>query len=329
MKFPRRGVSLIIVSLFIVIIFTNLSKFDAQMDDESIPYTISSTQTSSTSIINFDNFSNFELQHDCPDVSTTITDSSISFIGSTGSDTVLNDDAVIMHLGGDYQDFNLTVALSYVYTGTMIESLGVEVGSYYYEDGTYRGPPVARDFQPIAGVEIQDGWAASGGQYSAFANPFDSWSYEQTDKGTISNTGTLSYSIIRIGNSVTCTIKKSDAVVLSKTWTSGLSRYANHIIIYCTTSSYYVDTTEGTFTDILGTFELISYHVTEPPTNINPSNYQWVWVGIGSGVLIISTTTIVIVLNRRRTRLKISSPEITHSETKQQEADGYTWAIDE
>ncbi|MHA1157011.1 MAG: hypothetical protein ACTSQK_12970 [Candidatus Heimdallarchaeota archaeon] len=233
------------------------------------------------------NFSNFEQHENSPYIISEQSASEISFQISHSSLDEKQYESYFFPLNGfgKCSDFQITVVVSYQYTGSMMNDFYLKIGSYYNEDGVlaYGLGDVENNLCFCTAV---DAWAGSGGRYSVGARPNDILERYSTSYGSISSSATLKYHISRNQGVLNCTIEKNNLVVLTHIWSSGLTRSANFVLLECHGNPIYVSETEGTFSFIDGSFyfdelEPITVTVTETPSFI-------------IGILFVSSSMIVI-----------------------------------
>ncbi len=193
-------------------------------------------------------FSNFTIYHDSSLVTSVNSDTHISMIhndeitGDTWETFLYN----FTNLG-NFSDFSADITIEYEYTGSMLIQAGIELGSNFFDNGTYGGPNTLRR---LFGCGIWDAWAGHGGKYYVDAYPNDVKDHYETADDTLSSNGIVVLHFNRTDDVVDLRITKQGVTQLSHTWSSDVSRPLNYIYLKLSIDPNYCTYTSVNFTSI-------------------------------------------------------------------------------
>lgn len=211
-------------------------------------------------------FENFVIVSNSTKIASTRSTSNITMIGSPGAQSESQYETYYLLLDsvGNVTDFDVSVDIDYSYTGTMLKSLHLGVGSYYLESGGYNGKPTDEHYNDICQSYLSDAWAGSGGLFGFRCTPNEIPEYQFTSQGTLPTDGIFTLRVIRNDNIVTGFVLQDETVIHSYSWSSGVSRPVNYIGIYGIIVPLYTSTTIGVFSNLSAT--LVSTDTTLPIT---------------------------------------------------------------
>jgi len=215
----------VVVLLLIFPIIEGMSTFYSQDNDDNETCTING-------------FKNFHQYCDNKSVESFKRDDRISFSFNSGreykGDEMSETESYILNLDSKRitGDFLARVKVNYSYTGSRFGQFHFIAGSNYDETGNYTGSPEDGIFKYICYNSIRDPWIWSGGVYEVTAYPFNELDYYDTDYGTLDETGILSYELSRNDGVLKCTtLNQANEILNSHSWSLGINRPLNYIII--------------------------------------------------------------------------------------------------
>lgn len=253
-----------------------------------------------SSEININTFENFVIVTDSANIESTRSTSNITMMGSYGDQSEDQYETYYLLLDsiGNVTDFDISVDIDYSYAGTMLKSLHLAVGSYYFESGEYNGKPTDAHYNDIYQCQLQDSWAGSGGRFTIRCTPNDTPEYQFTSQGTLPTDGVFTLRIIRYHDIVTGFIIQDETLIFSYSWISGVSRPVNYIGIYCTLNPLYTSNTIGVFSN---PNVLLVESTSTPPTSSSTVEIGFTFsFSLVCGVII----AISIILAKRRLSIK-------------------------
>ncbi len=252
--------------------------------------------------ISFNDYTSFELWYDSPTIISKNEGTFINFIydktGQYEGDTyiymVSNTETV--------HDFSVNVTVDFNYSEPMLGAALFRLGSYYRENGSEWGIPIKKGeritdaYNFLSTLSVRDVWESSIGTYRLVGLPFDEKDPYENPLGQYS--GTLIFSIMRTDNLLNARISNVNGVILlNHTWTEGVSRGINYIVIDYYLFVKYADSTRICFRDLQGSFTL---EIGNDGIFLTP------WTGI---LINLGSIMIVLKLKKRRSR---TNPEKKH-----------------
>ncbi|MHA1185806.1 MAG: hypothetical protein ACTSSK_02860, partial [Candidatus Heimdallarchaeota archaeon] len=254
MKNIRKGVSLFVLCLVILVTLSSLPRIQSAIDESD--FAPMKSQSTGSSISNFDGFTKLnENAH----ITSTKTSSEITFAFNGSSSTWVTERYIYSIADGSYaDDFSVQATIDYSFIDTDdLSTVGMIIGSNYDGNNNYIGQPENLVDQLRAHTNVYDAWSGNQAVHQVLMTNnsvqdelFDSY-------GSAGLSGTVLINQTRNNGVWTCSIMDSTGTTtfVTKTW-SNINQEVNYIIISFNAQNSNSDTS-ATVSSITGNLDIV------------------------------------------------------------------------
>ncbi|MFW9922177.1 MAG: hypothetical protein ACFFDW_02700 [Candidatus Thorarchaeota archaeon] len=227
------------------------------------------TNYTKPSLVSILDFNHFQILHDSEFIESLNNNTAINmnYLGTTTGNAIKEFYFLPLDYYGNCTDFDVTILLTYNYTGSnILGDFSIIYGSYYNESGYYSGLPSDEESKNILVQTVKSG--VSGIQLMNIGYPFDEEQIESYISYPAPSTRTIEFNIEREENTIICTIGYDGYTRKINEWNVGVSKPLNYIalggVIYPDSSEF----VNATFKQIYGTLSFDIYRIVETNPNL-------------------------------------------------------------
>jgi len=254
MKNIRKGVSLFVLCLVILVTISSLPRIQSAIDESD--FAPMKSQSTGTSISNFDDFTKL---NESAHITSTKSSSEISFAfnGSTSS-WVTERYIYAIDTGSYCEDFSVQATIDYSFADIDdMTAVGMIIGSNYDGNNNYIGQPEILGDQVYGYTSVYDAWADDQAVHKVLISN-NSISDDLFDAyGSAGLSGTVLINQTRKDGSWTCSVTDSSGstTYVTKNWLN-VNQEVNYIIIFYNSQKSYSDTS-ATVSSITGNLDIV------------------------------------------------------------------------